>query len=82
MESGERRFRPIMLTSMTTIAGLIPLMLERSFQAQLMIPMAASLAFGLMLATFLVLLLVPVFYLLYVRFLEMIGSSPMDVAEQ
>ena len=49
LESGERRFRPILLTSLTTIAGLIPLMMERSFQAQLLIPMAASLAFGLML---------------------------------
>ncbi|MGB1926152.1 MAG: efflux RND transporter permease subunit, partial [Rubripirellula sp.] len=67
IQAGERRFRPIMLTSMTTIAGLIPLMLERSFQAQLMIPMAASLAFGLLLATFLVLILVPVFYMLYYR---------------
>ena len=78
LESGERRFRPIMLTSMTTIAGLIPLMLERSFQAQLLIPMAASLAFGLMLATFLVLLLVPTFYSLYISFLEMIGVSLME----
>jgi Cu/Ag efflux pump CusA len=67
MDAGERRFRPIMLTSMTTIAGLIPLMTERSFQAQLLIPMAASLAFGLMLATFLVLLLIPVFYQTYVN---------------
>lgn len=75
LESGERRFRPIMLTSMTTIAGLIPLMLERSFQAQLLIPMAASLAFGLMLATILVLLLVPTFYSLYVSFLELLGVS-------
>ena len=50
---------------MTTIAGLLPLMTERSFQAQLLIPMATSLAFGLMLATFLVLLLIPVFYLTY-----------------
>ncbi|MGI9472794.1 MAG: efflux RND transporter permease subunit, partial [Rubripirellula sp.] len=81
LESGERRFRPIMLTSMTTIAGLIPLMLERSFQAQLLIPMAASLAFGLMLATFLVLLLVPTFYSLYVSFLELIGVSLSEEAE-
>jgi multidrug efflux pump subunit AcrB len=66
-EAGQRRFRPIMLTSMTTIAGLIPLMLERSFQAQLLIPMAASLAFGLLLATGLVLFLVPVFYAQYLR---------------
>ena len=75
LESGQRRFRPIMLTSMTTIAGLIPLMLERSFQAQLLIPMAASLAFGLALATFLVLLLVPTFYLLYARLLALCGVS-------
>ena len=64
-----------MLTSMTTIAGLIPLMLERSFQAQLLIPMAASLAFGLALATFLALLLVPTFYLLYARLLALCGVS-------
>ena len=67
LESGQRRFRPIALTSMTTIAGLLPLMTERSFQAQLLIPMATSLAFGLMLATVLVLILVPVFYHLYLR---------------
>ncbi|MFK8114115.1 MAG: efflux RND transporter permease subunit [Rubripirellula sp.] len=75
LESGERRFRPILLTSLTTIAGLIPLMLERSFQAQLLIPMAASLAFGLMLATFLVLLLVPTFYSLYISFIELLGLT-------
>ncbi|MCH1496563.1 MAG: efflux RND transporter permease subunit [Rubripirellula sp.] len=81
-QAGERRFRPIMLTSLTTIAGLIPLMLERSFQAQLMIPMAASLAFGLMLATFLVLILVPVFYMIYYRVTALLGladSAPTDV---
>lgn len=81
MESGERRFRPIMLTSMTTIAGLIPLMLERSFQAQLLIPMAASLAFGLALATFLVLLLVPTFYSLYTSFLALFGVSVAETAD-
>lgn len=81
LESGERRFRPIMLTSMTTIAGLIPLMLERSFQAQLLIPMAASLAFGLMLATFLVLLLVPTFYSLYVSLIEFLGVSLVEDSE-
>jgi multidrug efflux pump subunit AcrB len=70
LESGERRFRPILLTSMTTIAGLIPLMTERSFQAQLLIPMATSLAFGLLLATLLVLFLVPVFYSLYLQISE------------
>ncbi len=75
IESGERRFRPIMLTSLTTIAGLLPLLTEKSFQAQLLIPMAASLAFGLMLATSLVLLLIPVFYLIYIWVIEHLGFS-------
>jgi multidrug efflux pump subunit AcrB len=81
LESGERRFRPIILTSMTTIAGLIPLMLERSFQAQLLIPMAASLAFGLMLGTVLVLVLVPVFYLQYIKVLNLLGVSLVEEEE-
>jgi multidrug efflux pump subunit AcrB len=74
-EAGQRRFRPVVLTSMTTIAGLLPLLTEKSFQAQLLIPMAASLAFGLMLATALVLLLIPVFYMLYVNLIEWFGFS-------
>jgi multidrug efflux pump subunit AcrB len=65
IDAGQRRFRPVMLTSITTIAGLMPILLEASFQAQLLIPMATSLCFGLMLATVLVLLLVPTFYLIY-----------------
>ena len=75
LESGRRRFRPIMLTSMTTIAGLMPLLTETSFQAQLLIPMATSLAFGLMVATVLVLMLVPVLYLLYLQSLQSLGIS-------
>ena len=63
--AGARRFRPVVLTSLTTIAGLTPLLLETSFQAQLLIPMATSLCFGLMAATVVVLYLVPVFYGLY-----------------
>lgn len=78
VDSGQRRFRPILLTSMTTIAGLAPLLTERSFQAQLLIPMAASLAFGLLVATGLVLILVPVFYLLYLNLIESIGFSVQD----
>jgi multidrug efflux pump subunit AcrB len=73
LESGQRRFRPILLTSLTTIAGLAPLLAERSFQAQLLIPMAASLAFGLMLATLQVLLLIPVFYVLYLKAIGLLG---------
>ncbi|MDP7017028.1 MAG: efflux RND transporter permease subunit, partial [Pirellulaceae bacterium] len=60
--AGRRRFRPVLLTSITTIAGLLPILLESSFQAQLLIPMAVSMCFGLAVATVLVLLLVPVCY--------------------
>ncbi|TWU60287.1 Swarming motility protein SwrC [Rubripirellula tenax] len=81
LEAGQRRFRPIMLTSMTTIAGLAPLLTEKSFQAQLLIPMAASLAFGLLLATALVLILVPVFYLMYLNTIEFLGFSLVETDE-
>ena len=64
---GSRRFRPVVLTSLTTIAGLTPILLEKSLQAQVLIPMANSLCFGLALATVLVLVLVPAFYWLYGR---------------
>jgi multidrug efflux pump subunit AcrB len=60
--AGRARFRPILLTSITTIAGLMPLILETSLQAQILIPMAASLAFGLTSATLAGLFLVPVLY--------------------
>jgi HAE1 family hydrophobic/amphiphilic exporter-1 len=60
--AGRARFRPILLTSITTIAGLMPLILETSLQAQILIPMAASLAFGLTSATLVGLFLVPVLY--------------------
>jgi multidrug efflux pump subunit AcrB len=70
IEAGQRRFRPVLLTSVTTVAGLMPILLERSFQAQILIPMAASLCFGLMLTTVLVLTVIPVLYLLYDRYLR------------
>jgi HAE1 family hydrophobic/amphiphilic exporter-1 len=66
LEAGRRRFRPVMLTSVTTIAGLLPMLMETSFQAQILIPMATSLCFGLLLATVLVLVLVPTLYYVYV----------------
>ena len=59
LEAGARRFRPIMLTSVTTFAGLLPLMMERSLQAQFLIPMAVSLAYGVLFATTVTLFLVP-----------------------
>ncbi len=64
MVGGQARFRAIMLTTITTVAGLLPILLEGSFQAQFLIPMAISISFGLMGATFLVLLLVPALYML------------------
>ncbi|MBL7207000.1 MAG: efflux RND transporter permease subunit [Desulfobacterales bacterium] len=64
VESGKVRFRPVLLTSITTIAGLLPLLLERSFQAQFLIPMAVSISFGLLVATVLTLLYVPALYLI------------------
>lgn len=58
-EAGVARFRPILLTSMTTFVGLSPLLVETSIQAQYLIPMAISLAFGVVFATFITLFLVP-----------------------
>jgi multidrug efflux pump subunit AcrB len=60
--AGRARFRPILLTSITTFAGLTPLLLEKSLQAQILIPLAASLAFGLTTATIAALFLVPAAY--------------------
>lgn len=62
LDAGRRRFRPVILTSVTTIAGMLPILFETSRQALVLIPMATSLAFGLMLATVLVLILAPTFY--------------------
>ena len=64
--AGSRRLRAVFLTSVTTIAGLAPMLLEKSFQAQALIPMATSLAFGLLGSTLLVLLMVPLLYHFYV----------------
>ena len=62
-KAGGARFRPILLTSLTTFAGLLPLMFEKSTQAQFLIPMAVSLGYGILFATLLSLVLVPVSYL-------------------
>ena len=59
VEAGGRRFRPIMLTSITTFVGLMPLLMDNSLQAQFLIPMAVSLSFGVMFATTVTLFLVP-----------------------
>ncbi len=75
VDAGQRRFRPVLLTSVTTVGGLAPLLLEKSFQAQVLIPMATSLSFGLMFTTVLVLLLVPSFYAIYARVVGLDGSE-------
>jgi len=72
-----RRFRPIMLTTLTTFFGLVPMMLERSLQARFLIPMAISLAFGVMFATLITLFLVPSLYMI----LEDIKSKIFTTAE-
>ncbi|MCH7565033.1 MAG: efflux RND transporter permease subunit [Gemmatimonadetes bacterium] len=59
IHGAKSRFRPIMLTSLTTFLGVAPLVFERSLQAQFLIPMAASLAFGILFATVILMLLVP-----------------------
>ena len=63
-EAGVNRFRAVMLTSLTTFVGLVPLMTEQSFNAAFMVPMAVSLAFGVLFATFITLMLVPTAYLI------------------
>jgi multidrug efflux pump subunit AcrB len=64
LTAGSARFRPVMLTSITTFFGLMPLLFEQQTQAQFLIPMAVSLGFGIIFATLITLILVPVNYLL------------------
>ncbi len=62
IEAGTRRFRPILLTSLTTFIGLLPLLMEKSLQAQWLIPIGISLAFGVLFALFVTLFFVPALY--------------------
>ena len=66
-EGGKARFRPILLTSVTTFLGVLPLILERSVQAQFLIPMAVSLGAGVLFATVILMMLVPAFMMLHHR---------------
>ena len=76
-EAGLRRFRPIMLTTLTTFGGLTPIILERSSQAFYLIPMAISLGFGIVFATSIILIIVPSIYLVLedVRLLMIKGKT-------
>lgn len=78
--AGVARFRPVMLTSLTTFIGLIPLLFEKSTQAQFLIPMAVSLGFGILFATFITLLLVPVNYMLLEK-LRIKPKTPTNVEQ-
>jgi multidrug efflux pump subunit AcrB len=76
--AGVARFRPILLTSITTFSGLGPLIWEKSTQAQFLIPMAVSLGFGILYATLLSLLLVPAGYLVLEDLKGLQGQTPRD----
>ena len=80
MEAGQRRFRPILLTSLTTFFGLMPMILETSVQAQFLVPMAISLAFGILFATVITLLLIPSLYLVLEDARQLIGLAPAHAA--
>jgi multidrug efflux pump subunit AcrB len=86
LTAGAARFRPVMLTSLTTFIGLMPLLFEQSTQAQFLIPMAVSLGFGILFATFITLLLVPVNYMLLENGRETVrrwrGKSDMTLAQE
>lgn len=64
VDAGCSRFRPIILTSLTTFFGLVPILMETSLQAQILIPMAASIAFGILFSTVITLFLVPSLYVI------------------
>ena len=63
VQAGMRRFRPIVLTSVTTFGGLAPMIFETSFQAKMLIPMAIALGYGVLFATLITLVLIPALYL-------------------
>lgn len=69
-DAGVRRFRPILLTTLTTFGGLAPMVFETSRQAQFITPMAVSLGFGILFTTFVCLLILPSFYLILGEFLQ------------
>ena len=72
--AGMARFRAILLTSLTTFVGLLPILFERSLQAQFLKPMAIAIGFGVLFATFITLLMVPCLYLI-LEDLKKIGTA-------
>jgi multidrug efflux pump subunit AcrB len=80
IDAGASRMRPILLTSLTTFFGLIPMIAETSVQARFLIPMAISLGFGVLFVTFVVLLLVPALYMIVEDVRSLFGAG--DPGEQ
>jgi multidrug efflux pump subunit AcrB len=74
-----RRFRPILLTSLTTFLGLAPMIFETSLQARFLIPMAISLGFGILFATTIALVIIPCFYLVLVDIRGLLRIGERDV---
>jgi len=79
LESGVRRFRPIVLTTLTTFFGLMPMMFETSRQARFLIPMAISLAFGVLFSTLIILYLIPVLYTILEDFKVLVRSNTENI---
>ncbi|MCW8893716.1 MAG: efflux RND transporter permease subunit, partial [Deltaproteobacteria bacterium] len=80
--AGTRRFRPIVLTSLTTFFGLMPMILETSVQAQFLVPMAISLGFGILFGTGIILLLIPALYLILEDIRRLFGFHDENVHHQ
>lgn len=77
--ASRERFRAVLLTSLTTIAGLLPLMMEQSLQAQVLIPLVTSLSFGLMASTIMVLFVVPILYAIFDDFGWTVKLEPENI---
>ncbi len=75
VKSAVRRFRPIILTTLTTFVGLMPMITEKSLQAQFLIPMAISLGFGVLFATLITLFLVPSGYYILEEVMQIFGKN-------
>ena len=82
LKSGSERFRAIVLTSLTTFMGLMPIVFERSLQAQVVIPMAISLAFGILFATVITLLLIPALYMILDDFKRLFKRKNKNILAQ
>jgi multidrug efflux pump subunit AcrB len=78
-DAGERRFRPIILTTATTFLGLTPMIFETSMQAKFLVPMAVSLGYGIVFATAITLILIPTLYRILEDFKQLFGVADDEV---